>query len=180
MDLETAVRELAPQILRYALGRTGDPALAEEVSQDALAALVQRWRRHGPPDCPAAFVFAIARRRAFRLTLQRRLMEPLHLLLDGRSPLPDPEERAAAKTDLDRTLAALRRLPGKDREALLLVSVGDLGVSEGARVLGISVSALKMRVHRARRRLSQLLEERDGTDDGTSRDASQAGARARA
>jgi RNA polymerase sigma-70 factor, ECF subfamily len=180
MDLETAVRELAPQILRYSLGRTGDPALAEEVAQDALAALVQRWRRQGPPESPVAFVFAIARRRAFRLTLQRRLMEPLHLLLDGKSPLPDPEARAAAKTDLDRTLAALRRLPGKDREALLLVGVGDLGPSEGARVLGISVSALKMRVHRARRRLSQLLEERDGTADETSRDASQAGARARA
>ena len=180
MELETAVRELAPQLLRYSLGRTGDPALAEEVAQDALTALVQRWRRHGPPDCPAAFVFAVARRRAFRLTLQRRLMEPLHLLLDGRSPLPDPEEQAAARTDLDRTLAALRRLPGKDREALLLVGVGDLGPSEGARVLGISVSALKMRVHRARQRLTRLLEERDGTAEGTSRDASSSGARARA
>ncbi|HEX3556869.1 MAG TPA: sigma-70 family RNA polymerase sigma factor [Thermoanaerobaculia bacterium] len=176
MELETVVRELAPQLLRYSLGRTGDPALAEEVAQDALAALVQRWRRHGPPECPAAFVFAIARRRAFRLTFQRRLMAPLTVLLDGRSPLPGPEERAVARTDLGRTLAALRQLSGRDREALLLVGVGELGPSEGARVLGISVSALKMRVHRARQRLYRILEERDGTAGRTSRDAAAPGA----
>ncbi|HTG35971.1 MAG TPA: sigma-70 family RNA polymerase sigma factor [Thermoanaerobaculia bacterium] len=162
MELETAVRELAPQLLRYSLARTGDVSLAEEVAQDALAALVQRWRRLGAPDCPAAFVFAVARRRAGRLMLQRRLLEPLHALLDGHSPLPSPEENATLRTDLDRTLAALRKLPGRDREALLLVGAGDLGPTEGARVLGITVSALKMRVHRARKRLLQLLEVRDG------------------
>lgn len=162
MELETAVKELAPQLLRYSLGKTGDAGLAEEVAQDALAALVQRWRRHGPPECPAAFAFAVARRRAGRLNFQRRLLEPLHALLDGHSPLPGPEERATLRTDLGRTLAALRRLSGLDREALLLVSVADLGPTEGARVLGISVSALKMRVHRARKRLLQLLEENDG------------------
>lgn len=169
MELETAVQELAPQLLRYSLGRTGDAALAEEVAQDALAALVQRWRRHGPPDCPAAFAFAVARRRAGRLMLQRRLLEPLHALLDGHSPLPGPEERATLSLDLGRTLAALRKLPRQDREALLLVGAGELGTTEGARVLGITVSALKMRVHRARRRLQQLLagqvEARDGHQD---------------
>jgi RNA polymerase sigma factor (sigma-70 family) len=165
MELETAVRELAPQLLRYSLGRTGDASLAEEVAQDALAALVQRWRRSGAPDCPAAFAFAVARRRAGRLMLQRRLLEPLTALLDGRSPLPDPERSATLRTELGRTLRALRRLPGRDREALLLVGAGDLGPTEGARVLGISVSALKMRVHRARQRLLRLLEAGDGKRD---------------
>jgi RNA polymerase sigma factor (sigma-70 family) len=162
MDLETAVKELAPQLLRYSLGKTGDAALAEEVAQDALAALVQRWRRHGPPDSPAAFAFAVARRRAGRLNFQRRLLEPLHALLDHHSPLPGPEESATLRTDLARTLAALRRLSGLDREVLLMVGAADLGPTEGARLLGISVSAVKMRVHRARKRLLELLEESDG------------------
>jgi RNA polymerase sigma-70 factor, ECF subfamily len=165
LDMEAAVRELAPQLFRYSLGRTRDAGLAEEVAQDALAALVQRWRRHGPPECPAAFAFAVARRRAGRLNLQRRLLEPLHALLDGHSPLPHsqlpgPEEIATQRTDLGRTLTAMRKLPGRDREALLLVGAGELGPTEGARVLGISVSALKMRLHRARKRLLQILEEK--------------------
>jgi RNA polymerase sigma-70 factor (ECF subfamily) len=160
LDMEVAVRELAPQLFRYSLGRTRDAGLAEEVAQDALAALVQRWRRHGPPECPAAFAFAVARRRAGRLNLQRRLLEPLHALLDGHSPLPGPEETATQRTALGRTLTAMRKLPGRDREALLLVGAGELGPTEGARVLGISVSALKMRLHRARKRLLQILEEK--------------------
>jgi RNA polymerase sigma-70 factor, ECF subfamily len=165
LDLDTAVRELAPQLFRYSLGRTGDAGLAEEVAQDALAALVQRWRRHGPPECPAAFAFAVARRRAGRVNFQRRLLEPLHALLDGhsqssQSTAPGPEEIATLRTDLGRTLTAMRKLPGRDREALLLVGAGELGPTEGARVLGISVSALKMRLHRARKRLLQILEEK--------------------
>lgn len=159
MELENAVRELAPQLLRYALGQTGDPSLAEEVAQDALAALVQRWRRHGPPDCPAAFAFAVARRRAGRASFQRRLLFPLSVLFETESADPNPEEQAVSRTGLSRILAALRKLSGRDREALLLVTVGDLGHGEAARVLGISLSALKMRVHRARQRLQQLLED---------------------
>lgn len=172
MDLEATVRELAPQLLRYALGQTGDAALAEEVAQDALTALVQRWRRHGPPDCPAAFAFAIAKRRAFRAGFQRRLLQPIQALFEGASPLPGPEEQAAGRTDLGHTLAAMRRLPGKDREALLLVAAGELGLAESARVLGISLSALKMRVHRARKRLAQLLEERNQAHGKLSRSSS--------
>ena len=94
------------------------------------------------------------------MSFQRRLLLPIQVLIEGRSPLPDPEEQAAGRTELDRTLAAVRRLAGPDREALMLVVGGELGLAESARVLGISLSALKMRVHRARKRLVQLLEER--------------------
>jgi RNA polymerase sigma-70 factor (ECF subfamily) len=160
MDLTSEVEEIAPRLLRYCLGETGDRGLAEEAAQEALAALVERWRRQGPPESPAAFVFAIARRRAWRLKLRRRLFEPLHALFDGHSPLPGPEAEAAGRTELDRTLKALERLPGRDREALLLVAAGELALEEGARLLGISKSALKMRLHRARQRLQSLLKER--------------------
>ena len=93
------------------LGRTGDAALAEEVAQDALAALVERWRRAGAPDCPAAFAFAVARRRAGRLMLRRRLLEPLQRLREAASRLPGPERSAAAEDRARPHLAALRRLP---------------------------------------------------------------------
>jgi RNA polymerase sigma-70 factor (ECF subfamily) len=162
MDLETAVAELAPQLLRYGLGRTGDAALAEEVAQDALAALVARWRRFGAPDCPAAFAFAVARRRAGRALLRRRLLAPLRPLREAASCQPGPEESAAARSELALVLAALRRLPGRDREALLLAGAGDLDTAAASAALGISPPAFKMRLHRARQRLKQLLEDRDG------------------
>ena len=162
MDLEPLLAELARPLLRYCLGRTGDPALAEEAAQEALTALVQRCRRSGPPESPAAFVFAIARRRAGRLVLRRRLAEPLAFLWGSASPEPGPEERAVVRSDLRRTHVALGRLSRGDREALLLVVAGELPLAEGARLLSISLSALKMRLHRARQRLAALLEESDG------------------
>src|SRR5438874_9752056 len=64
VDLETAVAALAPRLVAYATGRTGCRSTAEDIAQDALVALVLRWRRFGPPESPDAFVFAIARRRA--------------------------------------------------------------------------------------------------------------------
>lgn len=168
MELEEAVTVLAPRLLRYCTGRTGEAEVAEEVAQDALAALVQRWRLHGPPESPEAFVFAVARRRAFRVAVRRRLLLPLGAASDGRAEAvqaaarPGLEERAVARDDLAQTLAALRRLPGRDREALLLAVAGELATGEAARVLGISPSAFKMRLHRARKRLVELLEDRDG------------------
>ena len=77
VDLETVVRQLAPGLLRYCAARTRDRGLAEEIAQEALAALVQRWRRHGAPDSPEAFAFAVARRRSMRALLRRRMWVPL-------------------------------------------------------------------------------------------------------
>lgn len=51
------------------------------------------------------------------------------------------------------------RLTPGDREALLLVGVEGMDLTRGAEVLGISLSAIKMRVHRARKRLARILEE---------------------
>ena len=81
-------------------------------------------------------------------------------MVNGPSPDPDPEERTLARADLERTLGALDRLPRRHREALLLVAAGQLDTASAAGILGISRSALKMRVHRARKQLQHLMETR--------------------
>jgi sigma-70-like protein len=55
VDLEAAAAALAPRLLAYALARTGCRATAEDVAQDALTALVRRWREiRVTIDCRAA------------------------------------------------------------------------------------------------------------------------------
>lgn len=162
VDLEDALRDLAPRLFRYALGRTGDAALAEDVAQECLTALVERWRRNGPPDSAEAFAFAIARRRAFRAVVRRRMWLPLEHLVGARDGGPDPEAGAMARDARGRVATAIRRLPARDREALLLVVAGELSTAEAAEALGISPSALKVRTFRARHRLAALMEDEHG------------------
>ena len=104
-------------------------------------------------------MFAVARRRAGRALLRRRLWVPIEGLIGYGNGAPSPESRAIERNEQKRVLAAVSRLPCNEREALLLVAFGELGTEEAARVLRISPSALKMRIHRARRNLVTLLEE---------------------
>jgi RNA polymerase sigma-70 factor (ECF subfamily) len=160
VDLEGTIAELAPRVLRYANARLGDASQAEDVAQESLAALVRACRNGGTPESPEAFVFAIARRRAGRAAWRRRLWAPLELALGARSEMPSPEARAIANDEAARTRKALARLSPRDREAILLVAVGGLSTAGAAEALGLSLSAVKMRVSRARTRLAALLEDR--------------------
>ncbi len=162
VDLEGTIAELAPRLLRYANARLADPALAEDVAQESLAALVRACRNGGAPESAEAFVFAIARRRAGRAAWRRRLWAPLELAFGVRSDAPSPEARAIARDESARVRAALARLSSRDREVILLVAAGGLSMANAAAALGLSISAVKMRVSRARARLAALLEERHG------------------
>ena len=160
VDLERTIAELAPRVLRYAHARLGDPALAEDVAQESLAALVRACRNGGAPDSAEAFVFAIARRRAGRAAWRKRLWAPIESAADARDDAPSPEVRAAARLEAGRVRAALARLSPGDREAILVVAVGGLSMADAATALGLSIPAVKMRLLRARARLTVLLEAR--------------------
>ncbi len=95
---------------------------------------------------------------------RRRLWLPLDVLIGraaGRAPNADPERSLADKDERDQVIAALRGLRPKDRELVLLLVLADVGVEQAARSLGLSVSAVKMRASRAKKRLRVLLEETD-------------------
>ncbi len=159
MDLENIIRELTPGLIRYCKARIGDQSLAEEIAQESLTALVQRWNRHGAPNSPQAFVFTIARRRATRSILGRRLLLPLQFLSRSHDNGLDPEAAVLSESGREELIRALKRLPTPDRDAILMVALGDVSTTEAARILGISESAVKMRTLRARIRLRALLED---------------------
>ena len=158
VTLDAIVSDLAPRLLRYCTARTRDAAAAEEIAQDSLTALIRHWQRHGPPASPDAFVFAIARRRAWRVVVARRLRTPLAFVSARADTRANPEREALARSECEHVLAELRRLPRRDREALLLVAAAGLDADQAARALGISATALRMRVSRARRRLTARLQ----------------------
>ena len=159
VDLEAVATALAPRLIGYVLARTGCRRTAEDIAQDALTALVRRWRQIGPPESPDAFAFAIARRRAGRAVARRALMAPIDALRNRARDEPGVDQSYDDRHELSKVLLALRVLSRTDREALLLRAAGDLSFEEIAAILRTSTAAAKMRVSRARRRLAALLPE---------------------
>jgi RNA polymerase sigma-70 factor, ECF subfamily len=157
VDIETAIQELTPRLLRYCRGRSADTGLAEEIAQESLVALIIHWRLHGPPASINGFVFSIARRRVTRALARRRLWVPIEYLLGKANNHADPEAETINKAREKQVLAAIRKLPVHGKESLLLVAVADFSDDEAAGILGISQSAQKVRVYRARRRLAVVV-----------------------
>jgi RNA polymerase sigma-70 factor (ECF subfamily) len=72
--------------------------------------------------------------------------------IDGR---PDPEDQASGQSELRVVLAALNRLPEIDRAAVLMRADEGLSYEEIAVSLGVTVTAAKVKVHRARLKLAE-------------------------
>jgi len=159
VDLDAVATALAPRLIAYALARTGCRGAAEDIAQDALTALVRRWRLAGPPESPDAFAFAIAKRRATRVIARRAVMAPIDALVDTARDEASVAKAYEDRHELSIVLSALWALSRADREALLLRAAGELSFDEIAAILCTSTAAAKMRVSRARRRLAALLPE---------------------
>ena len=139
---------------RYALRRVGERAADDVVAETFMVA----WRRHEEiVGDPLPWLLGVARRvcanqlRASvrQASLGRRLAaESLPLSEDV--PISD-----------GRLKQALGRLGERDREVLLLVAWDGLSNDGAAKVLGCTTTAFRVRLHRARVRLAQALDEAD-------------------
>src|SRR5882672_10371881 len=107
VELEAVSAGLAPRLIAYALARTGCRATAEDIAQDALTALVRRWRSDGPPHSPDAYVFAIARRRTGRAIARRALMAPLDAVWNLAREEPGADQALEDRAELAAVLTAL-------------------------------------------------------------------------
>jgi RNA polymerase sigma-70 factor, ECF subfamily len=146
---------------RYAVHMIGDREDAEEALQDAFVRAYRSLARCDDPNRFGAWLYGILVNRCrtigARSSRRRRLFvgEPDSAALHESSEI-DQIDRLAWDDAVSRALA---RLPAEHREAFLLKHVEDLEYEEIARLTGVGVSALKMRVKRAREQLQRFLTE---------------------
>jgi RNA polymerase sigma-70 factor (ECF subfamily) len=160
--LEELVLLTTGRAYRLALRIVGDPHEAEDVVQDAFLRMFRALPAFREEARFETWMHRIVVNAALnRLRSLGRFGELLEeQVLDA--PAPDrPADRAADRDALDRSLALL---PSGQRIAVLLKDVVDLSCREIADELGIEEGAVKVRLHRGRRRLRSLLEEADGDE----------------
>ncbi|MEV5511484.1 SigE family RNA polymerase sigma factor [Streptomyces flaveolus] len=132
----------------------GDTHLAEDLVQDTLGRLYVRWSRVSRAENPAAYAQTVLTR-AF-LAHQRRRSSGER----ATDVFPDLPGAADGDAPLRLTLlAALARLPAKDRAVIVLRYWEDRSVEQTADVLDVSSAAVRTRCSRALGRLRELLGE---------------------
>jgi len=153
-----ALSRVAGRLRRYFARRLfALPDDVEDLVQETLLALHQQRGTYDSRLPVSAWMHAIARHKLVDL-LRRRgrhdaLNEPLDDLAEDRHPAAMPDEQPARR-DLARLLEAL---PAAQRLAIVLTKIEGLSVAEAAHRGGVSVSALKVQVHRGLKRLGELV-----------------------
>ncbi|PYO68704.1 MAG: RNA polymerase subunit sigma-24 [Gemmatimonadetes bacterium] len=144
---------------RYAVHMLGDRQDAEEALQDAFVRAYRSLARCDDPERFGAWLYGIlvnrCRTTGGRAARRARLFVRNDAALSGVA-LPSPAERAEWDDTVRRALA---RLAPEYREAFLLKHVEELEYEEMAQLTGAGISALKMRVKRAREQLQVIFRE---------------------
>jgi RNA polymerase sigma-70 factor (sigma-E family) len=149
-------REHHLELVRLAVLITGDLATAEDVVQDAFERLHRGWHRLREPGSGLAYArtsVVNGCRMAHRRSAVARRYAPR---LAG--PATASPDAAAALADESEMLAALRSLPRRQREVLVLRYYADLDVAEIAATLRITASAVRSTMSRGLASLARVLE----------------------
>lgn len=148
----------APRVRRFVLFLSGDEALADEITSETF---VRAWTAFGRirQDTVKAYLFAIARNLLHDARRRSARHAPIteDIADEGISIHRELEDRS----ELNALLIAMQRLSEEDRAALLM-RADQLSYADIAATLKLSVSAAKVRVHRARLKLQRWMASPNG------------------
>lgn len=148
-------REHALGLTRLAFLMLGDRSTAEDVVQEAFCGLYAAWNRLPSHDKIGGYLRVSVLngcRSAIRRSRRIPWLGPLPTAASAEADAISGEERRAA-------VAAIRRLPPRQREALVLRYFADLSLNEIAQAMGVSTGTVKSTTARGLAALERMLRE---------------------
>ena len=134
---------------------TGSAVEADELTQEAMVRVYERWDRVGQMHSPQGYLF----RTALNLHRSRvRWLASRARQIVQATPSRDPADVVQGRDSLDRALASL---PTGQRAAVVLVEWLGMEPQEAATALGIKPGSVRARLSRAKAALRQMLEDAD-------------------
>jgi RNA polymerase sigma-70 factor (ECF subfamily) len=140
----------APDVYRFAYWLCGDSKDAEDITSETFVRAITA-QGNLQSETVKGYLLTIARNLAFKRA--KSAERELTLNEQTHDPHPDPASLTETNLELDSVFRILGTLTEIDRTALLLRVQEDLTYEEIAIVLGISVTAIKVKIHRARLKL---------------------------
>ena len=155
--LESLLRRCRPALYALILDRVGQREVAEDLTQEALTDVARSLPRLREPSAFAAWLRQIAINRC-KMWWRRPELEAEPLSEDYQRLVHEDAFAEAARRETWRELRrALEDLPEKSRVALLMHVLGGASQAEIAEVLGLTVTNVAVRIHRARAHLRTAL-----------------------
>lgn len=150
------------RVFAVAWSRLGDAGLAEEATQEAFIRGYRRLWLLGDGAKFAGWIISIARNAAINLGVRHRreLNKRERWALENTEPATTSSENTVEPHSPETLRQTLEELPAAHRECLVLFYLEGKSGAEAAAVLGISESAFRVRLHRARGALRAQLEEK--------------------
>ena len=151
--------EHALPLVKLAILMTGEQETAEDVVQDAFLALYRRWPSLRDTGSAVGYLRSTVLngcRMIHRVRHRRR-----GVVLDPASPAASAEAEAMIGEAHREVLAALRRLPPRQREAVVLRYHLDMTEQQAAEAMGVSRGTVKSATSRGIAALARMLKEED-------------------
>src|SRR5215469_9625969 len=155
-DFHSLYERYAQDVRRFALLLSGNDALADDLTSETF---VRVWTARGEirQATVKAYLFTIVRnlyRDHWRRERRWTELED-HVADRGISP----QQRSEQSSELRHTMAALQNLPEQERAALLMYAEEEMSYQEIAEAMGLTLAAVKVKIHRARLKLIQATTE---------------------
>ena len=145
----------APGLARLALVILGDQGSAEDVVQDAFFGLYRRWDNLADPSAALGYLRTSVLN-GCRVAMRRRSRPGV--VPDAR-PLESAEATVLHAEDQRALIAAVRRLPARQREALVLRYFLDMTEDQAAEVMRVSRGTVKSATSRAIAKVGRIMKE---------------------
>ena len=136
----------------YLIRRAGDYQLACDIMQESFTRLYEKYTaEHFTPQ----LLYTIGRNLVLD-ALRKRKHDPLEID-DVEQPVDGQEHYLMVRDEYRQVLAAMRHLEDDERDLLSLVVSSGLSYRELAEIIGLSEANVKVKIHRARKKLRTFL-----------------------
>jgi len=143
-------------LFAYLMRMTADYHLASDIMQESFTRYIENYRGQMPN---ASLLFTIARNALFDQSRVRGRNTPLEQdLMDCSN---NQEYALMVKQEYRHVIAAMQKLKENERDILALAVSDGISYRDIASIVGISVENVKVKVHRARRKLKKLIQRGD-------------------
>jgi RNA polymerase sigma-70 factor (ECF subfamily) len=159
-EFESLYQQHSREVWALAYGRWMDADLAMDVTQETFLRLWKQWEAGEDIQTPRAWLLRVARNLAedyAKSAFRRNGTQPPEMLGGVRSSQPLPAEELERQEQFAQLRAVLEEMAPADREILTLRYAFDYDANAIAERLGVAVTAVHMRLSRARQRLADKL-----------------------